>query len=162
MQGPNENGTAVSPIDLVLKFLQNRFSFINRDFVAKAILNVDNVYENSSTILVVSNQIVNLSSFLLKALPLGPVLPFVIQALFALILSPPTRLIVKILLFRLWELIPKNPADHLVVSMPDGWNVVVRGPNNSTASTNFEATNEIIPSQTTAEPSLLDLLLRGK
>lgn len=119
------------------------FSFLNRDLVAKAILNLDQLYGNSSTILVVANQVLGLASMLMSNLPFGGLLPLMMQAGIAVFLASPTRFLIKFLLFRLWEILPARAGDQYTVSM-DKMNIIVHGQNGET--------NEIIAQ--TAAPQL--------
>ena len=99
-------------------------------------------------ILLVANNVLNLSTMLLSGVPFGPLLPLVLQAGIAVFLAPPTRFIVKFLLFRLWEVLPARPDDQFSVSLDDKLNVLVHGQNGET--------NEIIAQ--TAAPPIIFLL----
>lgn len=136
------NSSIESVVQTVGKQLSQILSFINRDSVARFILALDQVYGNASTILLVVNQVLNLSSLLLSAVPFGAIMPLVLQAGFAVLLSPPGQFVVKFLLFRLWEALPAHAGDQYSVHQ-DNLNIVVRGQNGET--------NEIM-GQTTARP----------
>ena len=119
-------------------------TFMKRDSVAKLILDVDHVYSNSSAILLIVNQVLNLSSMLLSTIPFGPILPLALQAVVAVLLSPPTRFLAKFLLLRLWQVLPSNPADQFTVSMDNKFNILVHGQNGET--------NEIVEQTTASQP----------
>lgn len=147
-----DNFTVEGLVQVVGAQVSQAFSFINRDLIAKGILELDRLYGNSTTILLIVNQVLNLSSMLLAAVPFGPILPLVLQASIALFMAAPTRFVIKFLLFKLWEVLPARPDDQFSVSLGDHLNVLVHGHNGET--------NEIIAQ--TAAPQLFPLFSGGK
>lgn len=147
-----DNFTIDALLQAAEKQVSQAFAFLNRDLVAKVIMGLDNMYGNASTILLIVNQVLNLSSMMLSAVPFGPILPLVLQAGIAVFLAPPTRFIVKFLLFRLWEVLPARPDDQYSVSLDDKLNVLIHGQNGET--------NEIIAQ--TAAPQLFPFFSSGK
>lgn len=139
---PN-NSTIGSVVQAVGRQLSQIFSFINRDSVARLILALDQVYGNASTVLVIVNQVLNLSSLLLSVLPFGSILPLVLQTGFAVLLSPLGQFLVKSLLFRVWEVLPSRASDQYIVHQ-DNLHIVVHGKD--------VETNEIMGRMTTARP----------